>query len=113
MFLILSSADVKKCRLEWRLEVPNSWDVTKIKDSLGKFSELLRPWFEIEFVYVGSLVIKTLARKNVICNRDLMRASVHLFLIKVVEVCKINTDVPEIINVTLMIDPEEFEYKGK
>lgn len=104
---------MKKCRLEWRLEVPDSWNVAKIKESLLNFSGMLRPWFEIECVYVGSLVIKTLVQRHVLCNRDLMRTSVHSFLEKVVEVCKINTDVPEVINISLIIENEEFEYEGE
>lgn len=78
-----------------------------------KFSDLLRPWFEIEFVYVGSLVIKTLVQKKVLFNHDEMHTSVHSFLEKFVEVCNINTDVPEVINVALIMDPTEFEYEGK
>ncbi|CAC5409073.1 DDX58 [Mytilus coruscus] len=105
--------NVRKCRVEWRLETPSTWNLPEIKETLEKFSALLRQWFEIEFVYVGSLVIKTLVHKNVLDNRDEMRTSVHLFLEKIVEVCRINADVPTVIKVALIIEPDEFDKKER
>lgn len=78
-----------------------------------KFSALLRPYFEIEFVYIGSLVIKTLVQKQVLDNREQMRESVHSFLEKFVEVCKINTDIQTVIKVDLIIEPSESYDKSK
>lgn len=95
-----------KCRVEWRLETPNSWNLVQIKKSLENFSGLLRQWFEIEFVYVGSLVIQTLVTANVVNDRDRMRKSVQSFLEKVVEVCHIKTDVSLNIRVALMVSIE-------
>ncbi|CAC5397217.1 unnamed protein product [Mytilus coruscus] len=103
--------DVRRCRVEWRLETPNTWNLPEIKETLEKFSALLRQWFEIEFVYVGSLVIKTLVQKNILENRDQMRKSIHSFLEKIVDVCKINTDVPTVIKVALLIEPCESNFK--
>lgn len=98
--------------MEWKLETPETWNVTEIKETLLNFSQLLRKWFEIEFVYIGSLIIKTLVQKQVLENRDQMRTSVHSFLEKIVEVCEIDTDVPAVIKVTLLIDTDECSYKG-
>lgn len=109
----LFSVDVRKCRVEWRLETPNTWNLPEIKETLEKFSSLLRQWFEIEFVYVGSLVLSTLVKKNVLDNPDQMRTSIQLFLEKLVELCKINADVPTVIKVDLIIKLDELVYKGK
>lgn len=113
MVLHFPFVDVKKCRVEWRLETPDTWNLTEIKETLVKFSEMLQPWFEIEFVHIGSLVIKTLVQKKVLDNRDQMRASVQSFLEKVVEVCKINTDVPSVIKVDLIIQLDETDNEGE
>ncbi|XP_071143015.1 uncharacterized protein [Mytilus edulis] len=103
--------DVNKCRLEWRLETPDTWNLTEIKETLERFSGVLRPWFEIQFVYIGSLVIKTLVQKKILNDRDQMRTSVHSFLEKFVEVCQINTDVPKVIKIALIVEPDAFDYE--
>ncbi|VDI52825.1 Hypothetical predicted protein [Mytilus galloprovincialis] len=108
----LNTRDFKKCRVEWKLKTPDTWDLTDIKKKLLNCSQLLRKYFEIECVFVGSLVIKTLVQQQVLENRDQMRVSVHLFLEKIVEVCKIKTDVPEVIQVSLKIEPNECGYEG-
>lgn len=74
---------------------------------------LLQPWFDIQFVYIGSLVIKALVQKHTLDDRDKMRKSVHSFLKKIVEVCKINTEVSTVIKVDLTIELNEFHYKSK
>ncbi|XP_063446937.1 antiviral innate immune response receptor RIG-I-like [Mytilus trossulus] len=102
---------VQKVRVEWRLETPNTWNLPQIKETLEKFSSLLRQWFEIEFVYVGSLVLSTLVNKNVLDNPDQMRTSIQLFLEKVVELCNINTDVPTVVKIDLIIKPDELVYR--
>lgn len=96
----------------WKLETPDTWDLIDIKETLLNCSQLFRKHFEIEFVYVGSLVIKTLVQQQVLENRDQMRVSVHWFLEKIVEVCKIETDVPEVIQVSLEIEPNECGYES-
>ncbi|VDI42569.1 Hypothetical predicted protein [Mytilus galloprovincialis] len=98
-----------KRRVEWKLATPSTWNLPEIKDTLQKCSAQLRQWFEIENVFVGSLVIKTLVQQNVLDNREEFRASVHLFLEKFVEVCRINADVPTVIKVALIIELGEFE----
>ncbi|VDI22999.1 Hypothetical predicted protein [Mytilus galloprovincialis] len=98
-----------KRRVEWKLATPSTWNLPEIKDTLKKCSAQLRQWFEIENVFVGSLVIKTLVQQNVLDNREEFRASVHLFLEKFVEVCRINADVPTVIKVDLIIELGEFE----
>ncbi|VDI13102.1 Hypothetical predicted protein [Mytilus galloprovincialis] len=109
----MTEKDVKKCRVEWRLETPETWNLKEIKETLVKFSEMLRPWFEIEFVYVGSLVIKTLVQKKFLDNRDQMRTSIHSFLEKVVEVCKIDSDETSVIRVDLFIQLDEIDNKDQ
>ncbi|VDH92655.1 Hypothetical predicted protein [Mytilus galloprovincialis] len=106
-----SDNNVRKCRVEWRLETPNTWNLPEIKETLEKFSSLLRQWFEIEFVYVGSLVLSTLVNKNVLDNPDQMRTSIQLFLEKVVELCNIDADVPTVIKVDLIIKLDELVYR--
>ncbi|VDI14911.1 Hypothetical predicted protein [Mytilus galloprovincialis] len=101
-----------KRRVEWKLATPSTWNLPEIKDTLKKCSAQLRQWFEIENVFVGSLVIKTLVQQNVLDNREEFRASVHLFLEKFVEVCRINADVPTVIKVDLIIELGEFEKEG-
>ncbi|CAG2239876.1 unnamed protein product [Mytilus edulis] len=96
----------KKCRVEWRLQTPDTWNLIEIKETLEKFSGVLRPWFEIEFVHVGSLVIKTLVPKEVLDNRDQMKKSIQAFLEKVVEVCHINTELSTVIKVDLVVSDE-------
>ncbi|XP_052068994.1 uncharacterized protein LOC127708185 [Mytilus californianus] len=103
---------ISKCRVEWRLETPDEWNLAEIKENLENCSHLLRRYFEIEFVYVGSLVIKTLVPRHILNDRDQMQRSVHLFLEKVLEVCKINTDESAIIKVALIVS-EESCYQEK
>ncbi|CAG2249451.1 unnamed protein product [Mytilus edulis] len=40
-----------------------------------------------------------------------MRTSVHSFLEKFVEVCQINTDVPKVIKIALIVEPDAFDYE--
>ncbi|VDI63526.1 Hypothetical predicted protein [Mytilus galloprovincialis] len=101
--------NVKKRRVEWKLLTPSTWNLPDIIDTLKKRSARLRQWFEIENVFEGSLVIQTLVQQNVLDNREEFRASVHLFLEKFVEVCRINADVPTVIEVALIIELGEFE----
>lgn len=96
----------RKCRVEWRLETPNHWDLAQIKETLDNCSSMLKRWFEIQFVYVGSLVIHTFVTAHVVNDRDKMRMSVHSFLRKVVEVCMINTDDSSVIRVALMVESD-------
>lgn len=103
---------MKKRRVEWKLLTPSTWNLPDIIDTLKKRSARLRQWFEIENVFEGSLVIQTLVQQNVLDNREEFRASVHLFLEKFVEVCRINADVPTVIKVALIIELGEFEKEG-
>ncbi|XP_076075952.1 uncharacterized protein LOC143046747 [Mytilus galloprovincialis] len=101
--------NVKKRRVEWKLLTPSTWNLPDIIDTLKKRSARLRQWFEIENVFEGSLVIQTLVQQNVLDNQEEFRASVHLFLEKFVEVCRIHADVPTVIKVALIIELGEFE----
>ncbi|CAG2250688.1 DDX58 [Mytilus edulis] len=103
---LIKHKDVKKCRVEWRLQTPDTWNLNEIKETLEKFSGVLRPWFEIEFVHVGSLVIKTLVPKEVLDNRDQMKKSIQAFLEKMVELCHINTELSTVIKVDLVVSDE-------
>lgn len=99
--------------MEWRLQTPDTWNLTKIKETLETCSALLRQFFEIEFVHVGSLVIKTLAPKEVLDNRDQMKKSIQAFLEKIVEICQINTELSTVIKVDLVVSDESDDTTGK
>jgi len=92
-----------KCRVEWKLATPDTWNVSEIKNTLQKFSCLLKQWFEIEFVYIGSLVIRTIVPEHILSNYDDFKSAVRSFLAKIVEDCKLDTDTPTVVKVDLNI----------
>jgi hypothetical protein len=51
--------------VEWKLATSDTWNVSKIKNTLEHLSGSLEQWFEIEFVYIGSLVIRTIVPVSV------------------------------------------------
>ena len=92
-----------KCRVEWKLATPDTWDVSEIKNTLQNVSCLLKQWFEIEFVYIGSLVIQTIVPEHILSNYDNFKSAVRSFLAKIVEVCQLDTDTPTVVKVDLNI----------
>ena len=95
-----------KCFVEWKLATPDTWNVSEIKNTLQNFSCLLKQWFEIEFVYIGSLVIRTIVPEHILSNYDDFKSAVRSFLAKIVEVCQLETDTPTVVKVDLNIYTE-------
>lgn len=98
--------------MEWKFETPGVWNLIEMQERLLNFSRLFQPWVEIQFVYVGSLVIKGFVQKHVLDDRDKMRNLVHSFLEKFVKVCEISTDVSIVIKVDLMVELNELDFEG-
>jgi hypothetical protein len=48
--------------------------------------------FEIEFVSIGSLVIRTKVPEHILSNYDDFKSAVRSFLVKIVEACQLDTD---------------------
>ena len=94
-----------KCFVEWKLATPDTWNVSEIKNTLHKFSSLLKQWFEIEFVYIGSLVIRTIVPEHILSNYDEFKSAVRSFLAKIVEICQLDTDTPTVVKVILSVFP--------
>jgi hypothetical protein len=95
-----------KCRVEWKLATSDTWNVSKIKNALEHWSGSLKQWFEIEFVYIGSLVIGTTVPEHILSNYDAFKSAVRSFLAKIVEVCQLDTDTPTVVKVDLNIFTE-------
>ena len=95
-----------KCFVEWKLATPDTWNVSEIKNTLQNVSCLLKQWFEIEFVYIGSLVIRTIVPEHILSNYDDFKSAVRSFLAKIVEVCQLDTDTPTVVKVDLNIFTE-------
>ena len=92
--------------MEWKLATPDTWNVSEIKNTLQNISCLLKQWFEIEFVYIGSLVILTIVPEHILSNYDNFKSAVRSFLAKIVEVCQLDTDTPTVVKVDLNIFTE-------
>ena len=95
-----------KCFVEWKLATPDTWNVSEIKNTLQNVSCLLKQWFEIEFVCIGSLVIRTIVPEHILSNYDDFKSAVRSFLAKIVEVCQLETDTPTVVKVDLNIYAE-------
>jgi hypothetical protein len=95
-----------KYHVEWKLATPDTWIVSKIKNTLERFSYLLNEWFEIECVYIGSLVIRTKVPEHILSNYDDFKSAVRSFLAKIVEACQLDTDTPTVVKVDLNIYTE-------
>ena len=93
-----------KCRVEWKFTTPDAWDVSEIESTLQNVS--LEQKFEIEFVYIGSLVIRTIVPEHILSNYDDFKSAVRSFLAKIVEVCQLDTDTPTVVKVDLSIFTE-------
>ena len=95
-----------KYRVEWKLATPDTWNVSKIKNTLKRFPCLSSEWLEIEFVYIGSLVIRTKVPEHILSNYDDYKSAVRSFLAKIVEACQLDTDTPTVVKVDLNIFTE-------
>ena len=94
-----------KCIVEWKLATPDTWNVSEIKNTLQNVSCLLKQWFEIEFVYIGSLVIRTIVPEHILSNYDDFKSAVRSFLAKIVEICQLDTYTPTVVKVVLSVFP--------
>ena len=92
--------------VEWKLATPDTWNVLEMKNTLQNFSCLFKPCFEIEFIYIGSLVIRTIVPEHILSNYDDFKSAVRSFLAKIVEVCQLDTDTPTVVKVDLNIFTE-------
>ena len=95
-----------KYRVEWKLATPDTWNVSKIKNTLERLPCLSIEGFEIEFVYIGSLVIRTKVPEHILSNYDDFKSAVRLFLAKIVDACQLDTDTPTVVKVDLNIFTE-------
>jgi hypothetical protein len=95
-----------KCCVVWKLATLDTWNVSKIKKTLENLSGSLRQWFEIEFVYIGSLVIRTIVPEHILSNYNNFKSAVGFFLAKIVEVCQLDTDTSTVVKVDLSIFTE-------
>ena len=103
-----------KCRVEWKLAIPDTWNASEIKRTLQNYSCLFmyNHWFEIESVYIGSLVIRTIVPEHILSNYDDFKSAVRSFLAKIVEVCQLDTDTPTVVKVDLSIFTEILPSKN-
>jgi hypothetical protein len=95
-----------KCFVDWKLATPDTWNASKMKISLECFPCLSNECFEIEFVSIGSLVIRTKVPEHILSNYDDFKSAVRSFLAKIVEVCQLDTDTPTVVKVDLNIFTE-------
>ena len=101
-----------KCCVEWKLATPDTWNVSKIKDTLQKYCLFRLGCFEIEGVDIGSLVIRTIVPEHILSNYDDFKSAVRSFLAKIVEVCQLDTDTPKVVKVDLNIFTEILPSKN-
>lgn len=80
------------CKVEWKIATPGSWDVERIARALNKVAALLEEVFQIEFVMLGSLIIKTSVSLKITQNTELFADAVESFLMNILEKCSIDTN---------------------
>ncbi|XP_052102355.1 uncharacterized protein LOC127735943 [Mytilus californianus] len=73
----------------------------KVVHTLRSVSVLLKEWFEIEFVYVGSLVIETTILESVVADKNTFITAIRSFISTIVDVCDLNSPSRQIIDVLL------------
>lgn len=98
-------ADSDKLYVEWRIaNPPEAWRVEQMKTEIDNMSA---SWnqrgFNVEFVHIGSLVIHTSVPKHVLLDRTNLKSEIKTFLEKVLEVCNIDTDKHEKIEIDFTV----------
>ncbi|CAG2205574.1 unnamed protein product [Mytilus edulis] len=90
--------------VEWRFaNPPDSWKVSEMKTALNQMSAMIKQWFKVEFVYIGSLVITTSVPKHVLLEREFLQSAIKSFLENIVKVCNIDTSKHERIQVDFTV----------
>lgn len=65
-------------------------------------------FFQIVFVYKGSLVIHTTAPKRVLQNEEDLHLAIKLFLEDFVEICNLGSDIKAVVNVDVVLSQNTF-----
>lgn len=89
--------------MEWKFHTPTLWNVSQISTVLNGTTQLLKHWFKVECVYVGSLIIVTSAPSVVLLDIGLLHAAIRSFLQYVIDVCVLDTQTPETIDVDFTV----------
>ncbi|CAG2229537.1 unnamed protein product [Mytilus edulis] len=95
------------CKVEWKIVTPGSWDVERISRSLNKVAALLEEVFQIEFVMLGSLIIKTSVPLKIIQNTESFAEAVESFLRNIWRESKIDTSEYHVIPVYLTFNASD------
>lgn len=90
--------DDKKVYAEWKMETPDNWNAEKIKETLVSF---VNQWFQIEFVFEGSLIISTSVSEFVL--RHSLHEAIESFLRDFIELCEIDTSIPSILKIEVRV----------
>lgn len=89
-----AAAVAKMCLIELKLQAPDSWQVTKIQDVLRGATAMLKDRFQVEIVYVGSLITVTSIPNVILQHVELLPSSIRFFL-QYIDVCELKTEIPE------------------
>lgn len=80
----------------------------KVVKTLRSVSALLKEWFEIEFVYVGSLVIETTILESIVVDEHTFVSAIKSFISTIVDLCDLDSPTRQIIDV--LLDVQNFPH---
>ncbi|VDI28997.1 Hypothetical predicted protein [Mytilus galloprovincialis] len=105
---VKSGSSTTKCYVLWKFANPGSWDMEKVVKTLRSVSALLKEWFEIEFVYVGSLVIETTILESIVVDEHTFVSAIKSFISTIVDLCDLDYPTRQIIDV--LLDVQNFPH---
>ncbi|XP_076105116.1 uncharacterized protein LOC143073446 isoform X2 [Mytilus galloprovincialis] len=108
---VKSGSSTTKCYVLWKFANPGSWDMEKVVKTLRSVSALLKEWFEIEFVYVGSLVIETTILESIVVDEHTFVSAIKSFISTIVDLCDLDSPTRQIIDV--LLDVQNFPHVVK
>lgn len=68
---------------------------------LTSVSSMWNEWFEIEFVYVGSLMIETTIQESIVADKNMFFSAIKSFVAALVDLCDLDSSSRQIIVVLL------------
>ncbi|CAG2204777.1 unnamed protein product [Mytilus edulis] len=105
---VKSGSSTTKCYVLWKFANPVSWDMEKVVKTLRSVSALLKEWLEIEFVYIGSLVIKTTILESIVVDEHTFVSAIKSFISTIVDLCDLDSPTRQIIDV--LLDVQHFPH---
>lgn len=98
------SLAVKEVPLLWHIETPKEWNEKKVADALKDIEKLVEKQdIKIKFVRCGSLIILTTVPYGILHDKLKYEHAIKTFLTRMIDVCKVNTEMACCVKATLHI----------